>query len=146
MALRRNSNKEGFALELTTCSDIIFTLLLFYILTQNFMPQTSLELPSVGSLEQPGNSLQQRIEISAEGGIIWNGSAVDYSGLQTMVEKISVVASGSQIIILAHRQSPAGVTIELLDKMRRAGISSISFAGAPPESSPDLSEGVGSGK
>ena len=49
MGFRRKKVKETFSLDMTTCSDIIFTLLLFYILSQNFLPQTTLELPETVS-------------------------------------------------------------------------------------------------
>ncbi len=36
-------------------------------------------------------------------------------------------------MIFAHKKSPAGVCIELLDKLRNAGIKNVIFAGAPPK-------------
>ncbi len=132
MALRRNNNRENFSLDLTTCSDIIFTLLLFYILTQNFLPQTPLELPPLAGTEQSSNS-QQRVEISATGQITWNGNAVASGTIVTLIRQKVSAASQSQIIIYAHSQSPAGISIELLDHLRRAGITSVAFAGRPAE-------------
>lgn len=138
MGLRRSSNKEGFSLDLTTCSDIIFTLLLFYILTQNFMPQTPLELPTLNSSVQNNSFAQQRIEISALGKITWNGRELAGDSLRSMIADIVATASGSQILILAHRQSPAGSSIELLDQLRNAGVTSIAFAGTQPEGEPEI--------
>lgn len=137
MALRRNSNKESFYLDLTTCSDIIFTLLLFYILTQNFIPQTPLELPGISSLEQINNAVQQRVEISADGRISWNGVPVSTESLETAINKAASMASPTQVLIFAHRQSPAGVAIELLDHLRRKGLNSVAFAGTRPSLSED---------
>jgi len=40
-------------------------------------------------------------------------------------------ASDTQVIIYVSRLSPAGVSIELLDRLRRAGINRVAFAGRP---------------
>lgn len=133
MSFRRKKEKEQFALDMTTCSDIIFTLLLFYILTQNFLPQTTLDLPETVSSEQTETQEQIKIEISEEGNIIWND--VSYSEEQ-LVEKIveaSALQTKSAIMIFAHKKSPAGVCIELLDKLRNAGVKNVIFAGQAPK-------------
>ncbi|MBP5469978.1 MAG: biopolymer transporter ExbD, partial [Candidatus Riflebacteria bacterium] len=72
MGFRRKKTKENFSLDLTTCSDIIFTLLLFYILSQNFLPQTTLELPETISAEQSEVPEQIKVEVEENGKILWN--------------------------------------------------------------------------
>ena len=130
MALRRNSSKEGFSLDLTSCSDIIFTLLLFYILTQNFLPQTPLELPAISS-ETTGSTTAQRIEVSENGQITFNGVSMPADTVAAKIKEMHSSASDTQIIIYASRRSPAGISIELLDQIRRAGITRVAFAGQP---------------
>ncbi len=130
MALRRSSSKEGFSLDLTSCSDIIFTLLLFYILTQNFLPQTPLELPAISS-ETAGSTTAQRIEVSDNGQITLNGVNLAAETVAARIQEMHRSSSDTQIIIYASRRSPAGISIELLDQMRRAGITRVAFAGRP---------------
>lgn len=130
MALRRNNAKEGFALDLTSCSDIIFTLLLFYILTQNFLPQTPLELPAIAS-QTRGSTTAQRVEVAQNGQLSLNGEDMTADAIVMQISKKVSNASATQIIIYASRLSPAGVSIELLDRLRQAGISRVAFAGRP---------------
>lgn len=134
MGFRRKKTKENFSLDLTTCSDIIFTLLLFYILSQNFLPQTTLELPETISAEQSEVPEQIKVEVEENGKILWN--EVYYEEDEQLVNKIveaSIKQENTNIIIFAHKKSPAGVCIELLDKLRNAGIKNVIFAGAPPK-------------
>lgn len=134
MGFRRKKTKENFSLDLTTCSDIIFTLLLFYILSQNFLPQTTLELPETISAEQSEVPEQIKVEVEENGKILWN--EVSYEEDEQLVGKIveaSIKQENTNIIIFAHKKSPAGVCIELLDKLRNAGIKNVIFAGAPPK-------------
>lgn len=128
MSLRRRTAKEGFSLDLTTCSDIIFTLLLFYILTQNFIPQTPLELPPMQNAEQLENDSYIRIEIDQAGLLSWNKQEFTLDTIPSLEHQ-----KEKPIIIFAHKMSPAGVSIELLDRLRKLDVSSVSFAGSLKE-------------
>ncbi len=133
MGFRRKKQKETFSLDLTTCSDIIFTLLLFYILSQNFLPQTSLELPETVSAEQSETPEQIKVEIEESGKILWNEETFEENELVNKIVEASVKQENTNIMIFAHKKSPAGVCIELLDKLRNAGIKNVIFAGAHPK-------------
>ena len=133
MSFRRKKVKETFSLDMTTCSDIIFTLLLFYILSQNFLPQTSLELPETVSSEQTDTHEQIKIEIEESGKILWNEEIYEEEALVDKVVEASMKQENTTIMIFAHKKSPAGICIELLDKLRNAGIKNVIFAGAPPK-------------
>lgn len=133
MSFRRKKVKETFSLDMTTCSDIIFTLLLFYILSQNFLPQTSLELPETVSSEQTDTHEQIKIEIEESGKILWNEQEYEEEALVDKVVEASMKQENTTIMIFAHKKSPAGICIELLDKLRNAGIKNVIFAGAPPK-------------
>ena len=133
MSLRRKKVKENFSLDMTTCSDIIFTLLLFYILSQNFLPQTSLELPETVSSEQADTHEQIKIEIEESGKILWNEEVYEEEILVNKIVEASLKQDNASIMIFAHKKSPAGICIELLDKLRNAGIKNVIFAGAPPK-------------
>ncbi len=124
MSLRRKAKKDEFSLDLTTCSDIIFTLLLFYILTQSFIPQTPLDLPPMQNADQLKNDTYIRIEIDKEGNLAWNNEAFTLENMPSTIGKEKL-----PVIIFAHRLSPAGVSIELLDRLKKLNISSVSFAG-----------------
>lgn len=133
MSFRRKKTNENFSLDLTTCSDIIFTLLLFYILSQNFLPQTSLELPETVSSEQSETPEQIKVEIEENGKILWNEAYYDEEELVSKIVEVSGQQENKNIMIFAHKKSPAGICIELLDKFRNAGIKNVIFAGAPPK-------------
>lgn len=133
MSFRRKKEKEQFALDMTTCSDIIFTLLLFYILTQNFLPQTTLELPETVSSEQTEATEQIKIEITESGDITWNDVSYSEEKLVEQILQASNNQEKSAIMIFAHKKSPAGVCIELLDKLRNSGIKNVVFAGQAPK-------------
>lgn len=131
MRLSRKNNRETFALDLTTCSDIIFTLLIFYILTQSFVVQVPVDLPKLESEVQNISSTAQRIEIAENGEISWNNETLPSDWKTVFAKKLAGMAPDSSFVIIAHHRAPAGVAIELLDRLRLAGIGSVAFGGIP---------------
>lgn len=131
MRLSRRNNRETFALDLTTCSDIIFTLLIFYILTQSFVVQVPVDLPKLESEVQNISSTAQRIEITENGEVSWNNETLPTDWKPAFAKKLASMPPESSFVIVAHHRAPAGVAIELLDRLRLAGIGSVAFGGIP---------------
>jgi len=136
MRLSRRNNRETFALDLTTCSDIIFTLLIFYILTQSFVVQVPVDLPRLESEVQNISSTAQRIEIAESGLISWNSETLPSDWKPVFAKKLASMTPDSSFVIVAHHRAPAGVAIELLDRLRLAGIGSVAFGGIPEKTEP----------
>lgn len=131
MRLSRKNARESFAIDLTTCSDIIFTLLIFYILTQSFVTQVPLNLPQLKSETQTLSEVPHQIEISATGQISFNKTLLPADWEIALGDKLKGIATDSVFLILANRQAPVGTAIELLDRLRMAGISNVSLGGMP---------------
>lgn len=128
MSLARKPKNQSFSLDLTTCSDIIFTLLLFYILTQNFIPQIPLDLPAIENANHLENNTHTRIDVLESGNLRWNETEFSLDS----VPDFSVVKD-KPVVIFAHKMAPSGVCIELLDRLRSMGITSVSFSGTLKE-------------
>ncbi|MDD3000406.1 MAG: biopolymer transporter ExbD [Candidatus Riflebacteria bacterium] len=128
MSLARKPRKETFSLDLTTCSDIIFTLLLFYILTQNFIPQIPLDLPRIENANYIENNTHLKIDVLESGNLRWNETEFSIDSVPDFR-----ITKDKPVIIFAHKMAPSGVCIELLDKLRAMGITSVSFAGTIKE-------------
>ena len=131
MRLSRKNARESFAIDLTTCSDIIFTLLIFYILTESFVTQVPLNLPQLKSEAQTLSEVPNQIEISASGQISYNKTLLPPEWESALSNKLKGIATDSIFLILANRQAPVGTAIELLDRLRLAGINNVSLGGTP---------------
>lgn len=136
MRLNRKNNRENFALDLTTCSDIIFTLLIFYILTQSFVTSVPTSLPGLKSDYQSINANSRKFEILENGRIQLDNELLPEEWENTVQVTATNAASDTAWLILAHHKAPAGTAIELLDRLRLAGISNVSFGGLPKQKEP----------
>ncbi len=165
MSLKRRAQKNESLLDLTPCSDVMFTLLLFYILTQSFVTQMPLQLPRLSTGESVVDTRQVRLRLERDGrvwcamgedqrnatrdGLSDQANAMAHSGSRLATEErnqkaeclleppwehsLPKVLPGSDpsVLVVVHRESPAGVAVELLDVLRQLGVTDISFAGVP---------------
>lgn len=139
MTIRRRNNQDRTALDLTTCSDIIFTLLIFYILTQSFVVQMPAAMPELSSGKRETIEQRQIIEISAENLIRWNDEVFERSAKAEIIKRASTMKDFS-FLLMVHSDASAGTAIDLLDALNSAGIKSVAFAGSHQQLPPSPGE------
>ena len=127
--MRRKKNNSESLFDLTGASDIIFTLLLFYILTQNFLPSLSLSLPEINS-NASRNKLTTTIILEKDGTIFINKCKSNLNSFRKDISKEVTIAS-STINILTDKETPAGSIIKILDVLQSLNFLNVSFQGKP---------------
>lgn len=135
MSLRRRKNAENSSfMDLTGASDIIFTLLLFYILTQNFLPAIKVDLPKMTTNESRQSENAQIICIKPDSTIIYKDLNFKIEELKSKPHKLfKVLNSKDPVIIRVDKTSKSGTLISLMDIFARSSFNSIDFQGIPYE-------------
>ncbi len=132
MSLRRRAALDHLPVDLTTWSDIMFALLLFYVLTQGFMPTLPMALPRIDAHQPPAAPQSVRLEVLPSGAITWNDAALPESGWQeTLIRRARLLASNTPVVVLGQREAPLGRAVEILDCLRTAGVEQVAFGGNP---------------
>ncbi len=92
MKFRRNRQRENVDINLASLIDVVFVLLLFFVVTTTFTRETQLrvELPEAASAEQPPADQGKLVEvtISADGVYSVNNHLLPKSDLATLTEAI----------------------------------------------------------
>ncbi|GAB4272652.1 MAG: hypothetical protein Kow0029_11510 [Candidatus Rifleibacteriota bacterium] len=130
---RRNNSRESSGLDLTTCSDIIFTLLIFYILSQSYVTSVPAGLPKLKANTRTIKGSAVQIMINASGTISIDRKNLPEAWEKDFVAQIVGKASDTEFLIVAENNAPAGMVIEILDRLRSKGFSEVAFAGFPEE-------------
>ncbi|WP_322607950.1 ExbD/TolR family protein [Pontiella agarivorans] len=101
--------------------DIVFILLIFFIVTTVFVDETGLEI------EKPRAATQQDIErnsiligIDPQGAVHYNGREIGIGGVRAVVGRL-LRQELMPVIIQADRRTPTDRTIAVLDEARSAG-------------------------
>ncbi|MDZ3990548.1 Tol-Pal system protein TolR [Pseudomonas sp. Teo4] len=105
MKFRRNRQRENVDINLASLIDVVFVLLLFFVVTTTFTRETQLrvELPEAASAEQPPADQDKLVEItiSADGVYSVNNHLLPKSDLATLTEAIERESGGDTTLPLA---------------------------------------------
>lgn len=120
-----NDNSEP---DLTPMLDVVFIMLIFFIVTATFVKEVGLELPSSND-KSPADAAEQSavIEIGASNRYLLNGRAIDKRALQNRLSAYRAEHPQSPLVIKSDPQADVDALVWAMDAGRAAGME-IAFA------------------
>ena len=131
MRKRRHSDQpaEESDINLAPLLDIVFIMLIFFIVTTSFIKETGIDPnrpeATTAVKQERGNIL---VGISATGDIWMNKRKVELGQVRQMVEQAKNESPESSVVIIADEKSATGVLIDLMDQIRLGGVANIAVA------------------
>ena len=136
MRLRRNRHSRDHdesGIDLTPLLDVVFIMLIFFIVTATFTQQSGLEIkrPEATSSEQlDGESIIVAVDKHNQ---IWlNQKLVDREAIESLIFSIRSRNPNISLIVEADKESITEYVISVMDAARTAGITKISIASEKP--------------
>ena len=123
---------EESAIDMTPMLDIVFIMLIFFIVTTSFVKESGVTV-SRPSAETAAEDKKGNIMVALKpNGEIWiDKRAVDVRSVRANVEKLRAESPESGVVIQADTDSKTGLLVQVMDQIRLAGISNISIAADP---------------
>jgi biopolymer transport protein ExbD len=133
MQSRRHApESEEHGIDLAPMLDFTINLLIFFIITTSFIKEAGITVvkPEAVTAEhrESGNLL---IAIRENGDIWMDRQRVEPRDLRTRLERLHIERPDDTVVIIADRESNAGVVAEVMDEVRLAGIKEVSIAAEP---------------
>ena len=129
MRRRKKIYQEETGLDLTPMLDIVFIMLIFFIVTTSFVKETGVEVnrpnASTAVRDERGNIL---IAITANDEIWIDKRRVDLRSVRANVERLKAENPEGSVIIQADKASKTGFLVETMDQVRLAGVQNVSIA------------------
>jgi biopolymer transport protein ExbD len=112
--------------DLTPMLDVVFILLIFFIVTSTFAREEAIGLeppPPPPPVDQPEQDPVPAILILIEESnlITVNGRVTDISSVRANIERVVAESPNSAVIIQAHPKAKSGVVIQIRDEAYNAG-------------------------
>lgn len=128
----RHSRRQSGAIaevNMTPLIDMVFILLIFFIVTTSFVKETGVNIsrPSAKTAvkKEKANIL---IAIKPNGEVWIDKRQVDRRFVRANVERLHVENPEGSVVILADKEAKTGLLIEVMDQARLAGVASVSIA------------------
>lgn len=123
------SASEENQIELTPMLDVVFIMLIFFIVTTSFVKESGIEVsrPNAASAEK-----QKRasifIAIDNNGQIWLQKRRLEIDAVRANIEKLHAESPEGAVIIQADKKSETGILVKVMDQVRLAGVKNISIA------------------
>lgn len=112
---------------LTPMLDVVFIMLIFFIVTTSFIKESGVEIERPeSSAATPQAEAQVMVAITAEGAVWVDGHAVDRHRVGDSVADL--VSGDGSVVIQADREAATGLLIEVMDRIREAGVEQVAVA------------------
>ena len=119
-------------INLTPMLDVVFILLIFFIVTANFIKEPGLE---VNRRDAETSNIQENasilIAIGATNDIWIDGRRVDVRQVKANITKLLADNPQGSVVIQADEKAQADAIIQVMDQSREAGVYAISLASEP---------------
>ena len=106
--------------------DIVFILLIFFIVTTVFVEETGIDV------DKPRAASQQDLEknsiligITPEGRVYYGGRDIGVGGVRAVVSRLIESEKETPVIIQADQATPTETTVNVLDEAKLAGASKV---------------------
>src|SRR5690554_3905955 len=131
MRMRRRSSysEEASGVDLTPMLDVVFIMLIFFIVTSSFIKESGIEVkrPQADSAaaQEQGNIL---IAVTAEGQVWLDKQVVDVRSVRSHVERMRQEQPEGVVVVQADQDARTGLVVQVMDQARLAGVFDVVLA------------------
>ncbi|PHR71688.1 MAG: biopolymer transporter ExbD [Arcobacter sp.] len=122
-------HKEDTEINLTPMLDVVFIMLIFFIVTTSFIKETGIDVnrPSAKSTQ---SKAQANILIAIKNNDeIWiDKRMVDIRSVRANIERLKASNANNSVVIQSDQAAKTGTLVKVMDQIRLAGIFAISIS------------------
>ena len=129
----RKKKRPATEPDITPLIDVVFLLLIFFMLSTTFVSQTGIkiELPKSSAENIKKEKEEIRVDISKKGDVYFKGKKIGIKELRELFVKAAGESKESVVIIHADELSFHGKVVEIMDSAKSSGITKLAIATEP---------------
>ena len=129
--MRRKKFEDEAEINITPMLDIVFIMLIFFIVTTSFVKEKGLEVSRPSNA--PPKEVKQKkgpivVKIDASSNITLKGRMLERKAVQANLEREHAEKPDSSLIVAAHPEAETDALVTILDGAAAVGIGSVSVA------------------
>ena len=134
MRKRKSYTEEEAEVNLTPMLDVVFIMLIFFIVTASFVKEAGVEVNrQQASTAEPKDSANLFIAITKNDQIWIDRRIVDVRSVRANIERLHAESPEGAVVVQADKDSKNGLLVQVLDAAKAAGVDNVSLAADPSE-------------
>ena len=127
MSLGKSRLEDDTQIDLTPMLDVVFILLIFFVVTAAFVDETAIDLqhtpPSTSTTVEKNDDIT--FQVSANNDITLDGRRVDIRSVRANVERLRASNRDAKVLISTDSRARTDTYIRIADQARAAGVGDI---------------------
>ncbi len=124
----RHTGDDESEIDLTPMLDVVFIMLIFFIVTASFVKESGLEVNRPESQKSDPSDIQNIVvSVSATGEIWLDDRRIDVRAVRANIERLRAEEPEAAVIVKAHNKAKTEVYAAVIDAAKEAGASGVSL-------------------
>ena len=130
MRRKFKKNREESEINITPMLDIVFMMLIFFIVTTSFVKEISIDVnrPTKSPIKEQKKSEVISVRISGEGQIFVQDRLITLDAVRANIESSLALKPEATVVVVSDREADAGFLVKVIDQSRLAGARNVSLA------------------
>ncbi|MBL4583167.1 MAG: biopolymer transporter ExbD [Pseudomonadales bacterium] len=125
--------EDDSAIDMTPMLDIVFIMLIFFIVTSTFVKESGIDVTrpqAQSAVNQELTSIMVAIDKNSH---VWiNQRQIDIRAVRANIERLHAENPQGTVVIQADKASQTGVLVAVMDQAKLAGVSHVAIAAIAP--------------
>ena len=123
MRRKFKKNREESEINITPMLDIVFIMLIFFIVTTSFVKEISIDVnrPTKSPIKEKKKSEVISVRISGEGQIFVQDRLITLDAVRANIESSLALKPEATVVVVSDREADAGFLVKGIDQARLAG-------------------------
>ncbi len=133
MNFRPKNKGRGLIINITTLIDVMFLLLIFFMVTSTFknQPAINLVLPRSATASETVDT-PAILFLTSEGDVYLNDTLIDLESLALRLEKMHTESGEDRMVLRADEDAAHGDVVKLIDIIKQSGFTRVSLSARVP--------------
>ena len=130
----RKGRRQTAELNMAPLIDMVFILLIFFLVTTSFVKETGVEVNRpAASTAVSQNKTNILVAITPQNKVFMDHREIDIRAVRANVERALAENPDGAVVVVADRDSSTGTAIQVMDGCRQAGARNVSLAARLPD-------------
>ena len=127
---RSAAAEEGSQIDLTPMLDVVFIMLIFFIVVASFIKEAGVEVnrPDDNQPDDPEDSTSILVEVASDNQIWMENRRVDIRAVRANIQRLLAEDPEAPVTIKVEKGAEAGIVVDVADAARESGVAAVNWA------------------
>ena len=128
--IAKQQEGDGAEIDLTPMLDVVFIMLIFFIVVASFIKEAGVEVnrPDDNQQTDPEDSISIVVEVAADNQIWMENRRVDVRAVRANIQRLLAEDPEAPVTVKVEKGAEAGIVVDVADAAREAGVGVVNWA------------------